>query len=453
MMIDSHCHLNDKSYKKDFDAVLARAAEAGVSAMINVGFDLASSVETAALAEKYSQIYGVVGVHPHDAASYNDHVERELSQLLGRQRILGIGEIGLDFYRDLSPRHTQREVFRRQLALANEHAKPVIIHCRDAFDDVMSILQAEGGNYRGIFHAFSGDVDMARQILSLGFYLGIGGVVTYANSRLKRAVGELPAKAIVLETDCPYLTPHPFRGKRNEPAYLTYIVDAIAGAQGVCKEDVIRSTRTNLSKAVGLEQKRKPTIVYKIRNSLYINMTNRCTNRCTFCAREEDPTVRGHFLGMAREPSAAEILQAVGDPGQYDEVVFCGFGEPTLRLSELKEVARALKDRGGRVRVNTNGLGALIWKRNLAEELKELVDVVSVSLNASTNEQYMRLCKPSFGEKAFPAMLEFVRKCVDEGLRTICTAVNHPQVDVKACEELARSLGAEFRVRKYDVVG
>ncbi len=337
--------------------------------------------------------------------------------------------------------------------LADEHGKPVVIHCRDAFDDVISILQETGKRVRGIFHAFSGDASMAKRVLAMGFHLGIGGVVTFQNSRLSRTVAELPPKAVVLETDCPYLTPHPFRGKRNEPSYLTYIVDAVALAQGVCREDVIRTTEANFSKAMGLEGERKPTVVYKIRNSLYINMTNRCTNRCAFCSREEDPMVRGHYLGMTHEPTSGEILQAVGDPREYDEVVFCGFGEPLLRLQAVKEVARSLKEKGGRLRLNTNGLGALIWKRNLVPELKELVDVVSVSLNASTNELYMKLCKPSFGERAFPAMLDFIRKCVDGGLRTICTVVNHPDVDVKACEELARSLGAEFKVRKYDVVG
>jgi TatD family-associated radical SAM protein len=156
---------------------------------------------------------------------------------------------------------------------------------------------------------------------------------------------------------------------------------------------------------------------------------------------------------MTREPSSGEILEAVGDPGGYDEIVFCGFGEPLLRLQEMKEAARTLKEKGARLRLNTNGLGALIWKRNLVPELKDLVDVVSVSLNASTNELYMKLCRPSFGDKAFPAILDFIRKCVDGGLRTICTVVDHPGVDIQACEELARSLGAEFRVRKYDVVG
>jgi TatD DNase family protein len=204
---------------------------------------------------------------------------------------------------------------------------------------------------------------------------------------------------------------------------------------------------------MGLNVQQEPTVVYKIRNSLYINMTNKCTNLCIFCSRETDPTVRGYYLGRKKDPETPEILEAVGDPMVYDEIVFCGYGEPLLRLQQVKEVARALKAKGARIRLNTNGLGNLIWKRDLVPELKELIDVVSVSLNASTNEQYLTLCKPPFGRDAFPAVLEFVRKCLRAEMRTICTAVKHPDVDVKACEELARSLGAEFKARRYNVVG
>jgi TatD DNase family protein len=452
-MIDSHCHLNDDSYKKDLDAVLNRAQEAGVSAMMNVGFDLRSSRETAALAAHHTFMYGVVGVHPHDAKTYSDKGEHELAYLLEQPGILGVGEIGLDFYRDLSPRKQQKKVFLKQLALAERERKPVVIHCRDAFDEMMDILESGQKTYRGIFHAFSGDLAKARRIIDLGFHIGIGGVVTFQNSKLRETVADLPPRAIILETDCPYLTPHPFRGKRNEPAYLTYVVDAIAKAQGVSREDVIRTTGSNFTRAMDLEVEPPPAIVYKIRNSLYINMTNRCPNRCIFCARSEDPNVRGHNLGIKTEPDEMEIIQAVGNPNRYDEVVFCGFGEPLLRLPQVKEVARVLKGKGARIRLNTNGLGSLLWKRDIVPELSGLIDVFSVSLNADTNEQYQVLCQPSFGAEAFPALLEFVRGCVREGVQTVCTVVSHPDVNIKACEELARSLGAEFRVRKYHVVG
>jgi TatD DNase family protein len=366
--------------------------------------------------------------------------------------MIALGETGLDYYRDLSPRETQIAVFKRQLALAKRKNKPVIIHCRDAFDDVVRILREEGG-VRGIFHAFPGDTAQARTVLSLGFLIGVGGVVTFKNSKLGEVVANLPPDAIVLETDCPYLAPVPFRGKRNEPALLQYVVPVIAEAQGVSPEDVIRTTDRAFRDIMNLGGQDAPRIVYKIRDSLYINMTNRCTNRCVFCRRERRPVVRGHDLGLPAEPGAAEIMAAVDAAAGFDEVVFCGYGEPVVRLAELTEVARALKQRGIRLRLNTNGTGNLFWKRNIVPELKDLIDVVSISLNTSDPRQYADLCRPAFGDKAFPAVVDFIRRSVEAGIETVCTAVSYPGVDVEATRRLAVSLGAGFRARRYNIIG
>lgn len=251
-MIDSHVHLNLDAFKEDFDDVLDRAKKAGVTHMVNIGFDLDSSHETLLLTRQYPFLYGAVGVHPHDATTYDDDVERALGDLLEEPRVIAVGEIGLDYYRDLSPRKMQKEVFKSQLRLARTRNKPVIIHCRDAFDDVIDVLTEEGGSYRGIFHAFSGDESMAGRVLELGFHIGIGGVVTFRNSRLSEVVAGLPVESIVLETDCPYLTPMPFRGKRNEPAYLTYVVDKISETTGESADVVGRRTDRNFFDAMGL---------------------------------------------------------------------------------------------------------------------------------------------------------------------------------------------------------
>ncbi len=251
-MIDSHVHLNHPDFRDDLDDVVARARWAGVTAMMNIGFDLESSRETVSLAERFPFIRGAVGVHPHDARTYTDRVETELSEMLDRPQIVAVGEIGLDYYRDLSPRDIQKTVFRRQLALAKEKDKPVVIHCRDAFDDVVGILAAEASRYHGVFHAFSGDSAMAADVLSLGFHIGVGGVVTFKNARLREVVSELPVGAMVLETDCPYLAPVPFRGKRNEPAYLRYVVEAVAAATGRVAEKIVESTNENFARAVNI---------------------------------------------------------------------------------------------------------------------------------------------------------------------------------------------------------
>ena len=252
-MIDSHVHLNMRDYRDDLDEVVERARLAGVTAMMNIGFDLDSSKATVALTEKYPSVRGAVGVHPHDARTYTDRVEGELSTMLDNPKIAALGEIGLDYYRDLSPRDTQKAVFRRQLALARAKRKPVVIHCRDAFDDVMAILAAEGPRYDGVFHAFSGDTAMARDVLSLGFHIGVGGVVTFKNARLREVVTAIPLDAIVLETDCPYLAPVPFRGKRNEPAYLRHVVEAVSNATGITAEKVVEKTDKNFARAMQTE--------------------------------------------------------------------------------------------------------------------------------------------------------------------------------------------------------
>jgi TatD DNase family protein len=253
-MIDSHVHLNLPDYRDDLQDVVERARLAGVEGMMNIGFDLASSRETVALTERFPFIRGAVGVHPHDARTYDDRVEAALAEMFKKPAILAVGEIGLDYYRDLSPRDTQKAVFRRQLAVAREAGKPVVIHCRDAFEDVVGILASEGSRYDGIFHAFSGDTAMARDVLSLGFHIGVGGVVTFKNALLRGVVSEIPLGSIVLETDCPYLAPVPFRGKRNEPAYMRYVVETVSNATGFTVEKIAEATSTNFERAMKLAQ-------------------------------------------------------------------------------------------------------------------------------------------------------------------------------------------------------
>jgi TatD DNase family protein len=242
--------LNHSDFGRDLDEVVERAQQAGVTRMVNVGYDLASSLETVSLTERYPFVYGAVGVHPHDAKTYDDKVEQELERLVDKEKVVAIGEIGLDFYRDLTPRNKQREVFARQLDLAKRKGMPVIIHCRDAFEDVVAILEDRAKHYSGIFHAFAGDESMARWVLDLGFRIGVGGVITFKNSNLAEVIAKMPSHAIVLETDCPYLAPMPFRGKRNEPAYLVHVVEKILEVTGEAAEELTRRTDDNFADAL-----------------------------------------------------------------------------------------------------------------------------------------------------------------------------------------------------------
>jgi TatD DNase family protein len=246
MLIDSHVHLNMHQFKDDLDEVVSRARAAGVGEMLQICYDVRSLDETLALTAKYPEVYGAVGIHPHDAKSWDDALAKKLDEALRGSKIIAAGEMGLDYYRDLSPRETQRKVFRRQIGIALDRGKPIIIHSREAFPDVMAILREEGAaEIGGIFHAFSLGADEAAQVLELGFAIGIGGPLTYKNSRLPAMAAGLPSSAFVLETDCPYLPPEPYRGQRNEPSYVAIVRDKLASLRGVEPAYVERSAEAN----------------------------------------------------------------------------------------------------------------------------------------------------------------------------------------------------------------
>lgn len=230
ILVDTHAHIDTEDFDSDRDQVYARAIESGVAAIINASFDMASSRRSVALAGRYRGVYALVGIHPHDAGGVPEDYLEELSLLARDPSVLALGEMGLDYYRDLSPREVQQRVFREQLALARELALPVVIHDRDAHGDVMEILRKDGVPERGgIMHCYSGSWDMARECMRMGFYISIAGPVTYPNSkRLKDIVARLPLERILTETDCPYLAPQVHRGKRNEPSYVRYVAEEIA---------------------------------------------------------------------------------------------------------------------------------------------------------------------------------------------------------------------------------
>jgi TatD DNase family protein len=249
LLIDTHTHLDFPDFDGDREHVIQQAVAAGVRTIVNVGTDLDSSQAAVALAEAYPQIYAAVGVHPHDAKAMTTEVLDELRALASRPKVVAIGEIGLDFYRDLSPREKQRQAFEQQLALASEVGKPVIIHDREAHKEVMTILRrwAEGCQQSiGVLHCFSGDLAMAKEAIKMGFYISIAGPVTFPNARrLRELVRQLPLEKLLVETDCPYLTPHPHRGKRNEPAYVKLVAQEAAHIKGLTLEEVARVTSDN----------------------------------------------------------------------------------------------------------------------------------------------------------------------------------------------------------------
>lgn len=455
MIVDTHCHLDFKDFDSDRDGVISRAREKGVVRIINVGSSVEGSRRSVELSRRYDIVYSSVGVHPHEADSVTDDAIAELMALARQNKIVAIGEVGLDYYRNLSSKDSQRSAFRKFIQLSQDLNLPLIIHSREADNEVISILKEYGPRIRGVIHCFSGGEDLLKSCLDIGFYISFTCNITFKKAQALRDIAKrVPIEKVLLETDAPYLAPEGLRGKRNEPSYLTYLIDQWVRMSGLSKVDIERITTHNANKLFNLELEEEGSkIAYGIRDSLYLNITNTCTNNCYFCVRAQTAFVKGHNLKLDREPSAEDILKAVNDPKKYREIVFCGYGEPTARLDVVKTVSKELKKRGAVIRLVTNGHGDLINKRPIVKELKGLIDKVSVSLNTDNEELYNKICKPMFGPGTYNAVVKFIKDCIENGIEAEATCLNLPEVDPKECERKAKSLGAGFRLRLYGVTG
>jgi len=456
-LIDTHCHLEMDEFDTDREEVIKRAKDAGIEAIITIGSDLEGSKGAVELSERLDFIYATIGIHPHDAKDFSEDIYNQIKKWAkggcAGGKVVAIGEIGLDYHYENSPKEIQKDVFKKQLALAIETGLPVVIHSREAKKDTLEIIKESGIN-KGVLHCFSGDMDMAEKAMAMGFYISMAGPVTFKNAKKPREIAkEIPDDYLLIETDAPYLTPEPFRGKRNEPSYLVHIARTIAELRGISIEDIARITTLNAKRLFSIGKLLEAgEIVYKIRNSLYLNITNRCTNSCSFCVRFYTDYVKGHKLRLSHEPSEEELKNTIGDPSQYKEVVFCGYGEPFLRFDLVKSLSRWIKENKGIVRINTNGHGNLINSRNILPELKGIVDNISVSLDAQDEETYNRICKPVF-KNAFMEVINFIKESKKYIPHIEATVVELEGVDIEKCRKITDGLGVKLRIRKLHVTG
>jgi len=471
-LFDSHCHLGARDYARDLPQVLQRARAAGVRTIVTIGsgYGLDGNQRAVELAHAHEDVYAVVGVHPHEADQVGPGDLDRIAELSRDPRVVAWGECGLDYYRDRSPRDVQRAVFREQIGRALALELPLVLHIRQAEEDALRILDEE---------------DVAREIIERGGFLAVPGVATYKGAvSMQQALVQVPNEMLLLETDGPFLAPVPHRGKRNEPAYLVHTAEAVARIKGLATRDVARASTRAARVFYGLieDTAAEGAVAYRIRDSLYLNITNHCSLACTFCHKFRDYTVAGHYLNLrgyrptpddlllaatlAREDGAAtrsgiEAARSAGrEPGDLsalDEVAFVGYGEPTRRLPALLETARLVRASPGharRIRLDTDGLASLREGRDVAAELVGLFDAVSVSVNAPDAETYAELCPSRYDNDSWEAVVAFLRRCVEVGIPWVQgTVVGVPGLDVEACRELVESTGARFRERVYHVVG
>ncbi len=455
VLVDSHAHIDASDYDGDRRKILERAMSKGVRTIIAVGSDLVSSRKTVDIANSFDGVFAAVGIHPHDVKSMANKSAGPIKALTDNAKVVAIGEIGLDYHYDNSPRKLQKHWFREQVRMAVKIGKPVIVHSRDAGEDVYSILEAEKvWRVGGVIHCFTGDAELARKFLGLDLHLGAAGPITFDNSdELRGVFANIPIERILVETDSPYLTPPPNRGKRNEPAYIVQVAEKLAEIKGLTLEDVARATSVNVRRLFKVGPWPAPgTIAYPLAGKLYLNITNSCHNACLFCGLLSDRVFMGHDLTLESDPDVEAILEAAGDPGRYEEVVFSGYGEPTTRLEELKQVALELRGRGAkRIRLTTNGLGNRVNGRSILPELQGLIDAISVSLQAESPEAYEKVCKTKEIENPYPSVKEFISEAKRLFGDVEVTAVDMPGIiDIEACEKVAREeLNVPFRRHSF----
>ncbi len=471
-------------FETDFSDVLLRMSNRGITHAISIG-SLAQNErieKTVEIINSYDFIFTALGVHPKSLYKDLPDIFKlfEHYYSANKKKVIAVGEIGLDYFmpkKNLGEVKTkQKELFKFQIGLASAYRLPIIVHVRDAYEDAIGILKdyvkSPDGFFGGVIHCFSSDDPaIAEEFIKMGFFISFSGNITYKkNEGLRAAVKNIPNEKILIETDSPYLAPAPFRGKRNEPSRVSLVLDTIAELKGVerGKLDALTVQNTvNLFSLNGISGF-YPSVAYKIGNSVYVNLTNKCTNRCTFCPKYQNGksnfNVRGYNLKLDKEPAVDEVVSSVFRYYDFKEVVFCGFGEPTLRIETLKSVAKTLKkiyaDIHGcsdlKIRLDTDGLANAVYERNTVPELGGIIDSVSISLNAQNSEHYDRICNPQILKKrakAYDSVLNFIGESKKYIKEVTVTAVDLPGTDIPYIANIAKKLGVDFRHRKYNKVG
>ena len=449
---DSHCHLHFHDFDKDLTEVVARSATAGISHILIPSTDVKTSERSADIAEKYS-LYSAAAFHPDHLPddSTADEDWSSLKSVLLRPRTIAIGETGLDFYHNTFKPEKQIFWFRRHIQLAESLGYPLIVHSRDAESEVLDHLP-EKPPVPVILHCWSGDQRLTDIAVSRGYYIGVDGPVTYKkNGDLRSVVSSVPRKQLLVETDSPFLPPEPFRGRRNEPANTRLVVMKIRELQG--GSESIESTSftlwENTMRAYRLHpENRRADVVYRYGDSLYVNVTSKCQNSCVFCIRNTEDGIADYNLRYIQDPPDELVLSTIREfpIEKFKELVFCGFGEPTLRSQLIMKASAAARARGVRTRLNTNGLCTFFMSDDRVLELLGSFDSVSISLNASGAREYNRIC-PSEVENSWEHLMRFIRLAGRSHIETQLSAVKNSGADIQRVTALAKRLQMPLKVR------
>lgn len=452
MFVDTHAHLFYPNFEGELDAIIQNAKDALVDYIIVPATNLETCRKVIELTRKYEMVYGAVGIHPHDTKNWDANLTKQIEEFAANDKVVAIGEIGLDYYYDFSPKEKQIDAFHSQIELALKLNLPIIVHNREANEDIVDIIKEYAATgLKAQFHCYNGTIEEARTLIQLHHFISFTGNITFTKAdTLRDVVSKITPEHLLLETDSPFMTPIPHRGKRNEPAYVKLIAEKIAEIRHLTVQDIARVTSYNAFRIFGIGSKPNTSFTYQIGKNLYINVTNRCSADCVFCDRKGDAVVSGYNLKMTKEqePEAEIYIKEIGDPKNFNEIVFCGFGEPTVRWDDVKKIAEYVKQNGGKTRLDTNGHGSFINKRDITPELAGRIDAVSISLNAPDSDRYSELMRVD--PKMFNEVIEFAKSSKKYVSKVIMSAVNLDGIDLERVRDLVvNEIGAEFRAREY----
>ena len=449
---DSHCHLHFSHFEDDLAGVVENSREAGISHIMIPSIDVETAEISAVIAEKYN-LYSAAAFHPeHLPEDGNNETEwLDLKRILLRPRTIAVGETGLDFHHKTYSPEKQKLWFQKHIELAEAIGYPLIVHSRGAEEEVLRQLPASL-SVPVILHCWGGDSSLTDDAVSRGFYIGVDGPLTYRkNSKLRDLIHRIPREKLLVETDSPFLPPEPFRGRRNEPAFCRSIViqirelwDAdmsIEEASYILWENAMRAYRLH-------PDNRRADIVYCYGDSLYVNLTSRCQNRCSFCIKNSVDGLGGYYLRHMHDPAENLVFSTIEDfpIEEFKELVFCGFGEPTLRNELLVRSAKAARARGVKTRLNTNGLCTSFLDNQQVTDLLQCFDSVSISLNASGAREYNRIC-PSSVADSWEHLMKFIKLVKKTGMKSQVSAVDKSGADLQRTAALANRLQMQLRIR------
>lgn len=418
--------------------------------MVCPGIDAATSRESVRIAAGSDRVLASVGIHPSEASSCGDGFD-EIERLAFEPGVCAIGETGLDSNPGSPPLELQTALLERHSSLANDLDLPMICHCRRAEETLLSVLPAHC-SHPVILHCYTGSIETALSAASRGFYTGFSGALTFRrNEVLRETAARLPRSRVLVETDSPYMAPEPVRGRPCEPAFVAHTAGRIAEAWGEPVGDTFRTLLGNAERAFLQGPCRRPSVVYILGRRAYVNMTGKCCNSCVFCIRRMSPGLGGYLLDHGGvEPDEARVLGSISRlPREgLEELVFCGYGEPTARPGLLARAAILARSAGWRLRLDTNGLLLCFSGHEEALRLIRMFDSVSISLNAWDPDSYEALCRPSPGARdAWANLNEFVRLASSAGVGVRLTAVAFDGVDLDRVRTAAAGLGYDLTVR------